>query len=706
MFSLSDSIEKLSFLKKKEITALNSLGIENFQDLIYYFPFRYENYSTQKEIASLTAGENATISGKVISIKSSRTWKKRMMITECLVQDHSGNIKVIWYNLASPQSPLRFISKGKYIQISGKTSINKKNELNFQHPNFQLINKLAPQNQENNFSAQTGRLLPIYPENQKTTNYFLRRIIKRILPLVEVPEILPLETLKANKFPSRIDALKKIHFPKNETEAILAKKRFAFEKIFLMQLVFLQTKKSWEKNLAVPIPFKEKSIKELVQSFPFQLTLAQKKAAWQIIKDLEKNHPMNRLLEGDVGSGKTVVAVMALFSVTQKKYQSIILAPTEVLAIQHFQNISRLLEKKIKNIGLLTSSKSLLGAENLTKKELLKKIANGQVSILVATHAALQKKVSFKNLALTIIDEQHRFGVDQRAFLLKKTASINDGEKRTTPHLLTMTATPIPRTLSLAFFGDLDLSIIDEYPQGRKQIITKVVAEEERKSFYTFIEKEVALGRQVFVICPLVEESSKISQVKSVKAEYERLKKDTLAKLRLGILHGRMKSEEKEAIMKKFKNREIDVLISTSVIEVGIDIPNASIIAIEGAERFGLSQLHQLRGRVGRGAHQSYCFLLTSSGVPKTTSRLSAMEKTNDGFKIAQYDLKLRGPGQFFGKNQSGAPDIAMQSLSDLKLIEIARLEAKKILDFDFNLSKFPLLKKEVELIQQKTHWE
>ncbi len=703
--SLNTSIEKIPFISTSWRQKLSILNILTVEDLLYHFPSRYDDFSQFKKIVDLLIGETVTIRGQITEIKTKRAWRRRMSITEIYVADDTGTIKAVWFNFVGP---LKYAKKDSFVQLSGKTSISKSNELQFQHPNFEIISqkKLLLEEAVSTNSTSTGSIVSIYPETKGLTSFWLRKNIKRILDILEVEESLPKELLKELKFPLLEDALWSIHFPENSTESALAKKRFAFEKMFLFQLKALSVKANWDKNKAPKVKFKKKLIKDFVKSLPFVLTDAQKKSAWQIIQDLEKTTPMNRLLEGDVGSGKTVVATLAILSVISNKFQAALLAPTEVLAVQHYEGISKLLHKLGFKGALLTGSQGRIGQEKISKLKLTKKIALGEVAFVIGTHAILQDNVKFKKLALLNIDEQHRFGVKQRAKLQQGALEIKDGLKTKIPHLLTMTATPIPRTLSLALFGNLDLSIIDEYPKGRKKIITKVISSNNREAVYRFIKQEIAKKRQAFFVYPLVEESSKISQVKAAKTELENLKNGPFADYNLGLLHGKVKPKEKELTMEKFKAKEFDILIATSVVEVGIDIPNASVMVIEGAERFGLAQLHQFRGRVGRGAHQSYCFLITSNNAPSSTKRLHIMEKTNDGFLIAQEDMKLRGPGQFMGITQSGIPDITMESLADTKTIQLARTMAQEFLKNDPLLKKSPSLKKRVDNITASVHLE
>ena len=507
--------------------------------------------------------------------------------------------------------------------------------------------------------------------------------------------------------------------------------------MFLVQLKTIQIKKEFAEKNSTGIKFDEKLIQNFVSHLPFKLTNAQRKASFEILKDLEKPRPMNRLLNGDVGSGKTIVSAISVLQTISAGYQTAIMAPTEVLARQHFESFCEIFKDYGINIALLTNSyrkinnfqfsifnfQSIFNEKILKNKKngreyLLKNIANAKINLVIGTHALIQKDVRFGNLALVIIDEQHRFGVTQRATLQqnipRESASSPRESAQRVPHLLTMTATPIPRTLAIAFFGSLDLSILDEMPKNRKPIITKIITPSERNKIYEFIKSEIKKKRQIFVILPLIEESLSESMVdvKAVKAEHERLSREIFPEFKLGLLHGKLKAKEKETVMKDFSDKKIDILVSTSVVEVGIDIPNATVMLIENSERFGLTQLHQFRGRVGRGTEQSYCFLFTAeNSVPTSVptlvpTRLKILEKTNDGFEISEADLKLRGPGQFFGTLQSGLPDIAMEHLSNVKLIKFARAEAQEILKLDPKLKGHPLLADALKKFSEKIHLE
>jgi ATP-dependent DNA helicase RecG len=568
--------------------------------------------------------------------------------------------------------------------------------------------------------THTGRLVPVYPETAGVSSRWLRYIIKPLLAgYSKSPDPLPENILDAYEFMPWRQAIQQIHFPDSEDLAAAARKRFAFEELFFIQLAVLRERVRLNREQSKPIPFDAELIKEFVKSLPFKLTEAQRKAAYRIVKDMEKPRPMNRLLQGDVGSGKTVVAMIAALTCAKAGGQTAVMVPTEILAQQHYANFTKLLAPFGIEIGLLCSKHcdiSTYGAAS--KAAVLNQAKNGESQILIGTNALIQKGVAFKNLDLVVLDEQHRFGVDQRAALAKNSQTAK--KTALTPHLLSMTATPIPRTLALTVYGDLDLALIDQMPPGRVKIETRIILPEERASAYEFIRNEIKNGRQAFVICPRIEPEDKeevkrdgilfdlkadyssAEAVKAVKEEFEKLSKDVFPELRVEMLHGKMKTAEKNEIMEKFKTGKTDILVSTSVIEVGIDIPNATIMAIEGSHKFGLAQLHQFRGRVGRGEHRSYCLLF--SDYP--TRRLNAMLKFDSGFELAEKDLQIRGPGEVFGSAQWGAPDLAMASLADVFLVEKSRNAAKGILASDPDLSHHPLLLNRIKDFRSRTHLE
>ncbi|MDO8430078.1 MAG: ATP-dependent DNA helicase RecG, partial [bacterium] len=544
--------------------------------------------------------------------------------------------------------------------------------------------------------------------------------IKPLLKSLDIlDDFIPAEILKEQKFPDINLALKRIHFPLKLVDAELAKKRFAFENLFLLQLNNLKIKSQLAIKKADAISTDKNYLQELISQLPFQLTGSQKESLKEIIEDLQKPHPMNRLLQGDVGSGKTVIAALSAILVAKNQFQTVFMAPTEVLAGQHYRTITGIFKDFNKGIALLTANKNELsfGEKSdvkISKAKLLKEIENGNAKIIIGTHAVIQKGVKFKNLALAIVDEQHRFGVQQRAALLKN----ENDQDVSIPHFLSMSATPIPRTLTLTVFGDLDLSTITELPAGRKEIITKIVAPENRPKAYDFIKEQIIKGRQAFVICPRIEPGTikegevlseakkKALELKSVKEEFEKLSTKIFPDLRVVMLHGKMKGKEKDQIMKDFQGRKYDILISTSVIEVGVDVQNAAIMMIEGSERFGLAQLYQFRGRVGRAEHQSFCLLFTDSDSDTVKRRLNFLLTAKNGFELAEKDLLLRGPGQFLGESQTGLPDIAMDALKDIQLVKTARDAAKEIISNDSEFYNFPALKERFQQFQKEIHLE
>jgi ATP-dependent DNA helicase RecG len=705
MITLQTPLKNIPKIIPKYHKILEKMELHTVEDLLLYFPFRYDDFSQTVLISPEHTNQTVTIEGVVTKTKLARVFRRKMTIAEITVEDENKlPLKAVWFN---QPFILESMPEGTLVRLSGKITLHGK-MLQMSNPSWE---KAARE------TTNTGCLVPVYSETRGITSKWIRWQIKPLLELAkQLDDLIPYEIRTRLNLYDIYTALTQIHFPQSREKLLRAQKRFAFGEMFLVQLKTLQVKSQWENNNSLQINFDEKLIQAFVKQLPFKLTGAQRKASFEILKDLEKPMPMNRLLNGDVGSGKTIVAAIACLQAQNAGFQIALLAPTEVLAKQHFESFQKIFTDYDFNIALLTSSYKQINNATETRLNLLKKIADGKINLIIGTHAIIQKDVAFKNLALIIIDEQHRFGVAQRAFLQQETMEASDGSKKTIPHLLTMTATPIPRTLAIAMFGSLELSILDEMPKNRKEIITRIIPPDVRQETYDFIRQQVQTGRQVFIILPLVEDSKVLTEVKAATSEHKRLSEEIFPDLRLGLLHGKLKSKEKETVMQEFsalggsasggKDKKIDILVSTSVVEVGIDIPNATIMMIEDADRFGLSQLHQFRGRVGRGQHQSYCFLLTNSNTEKATDRLRAMEDTNDGFEISQKDLELRGPGQFFGLVQSGLPDIAMEHLSNLKLIKFARAEAKNILDVDPQLKKHPLLKDALKKFQEKVHLE
>ena len=622
----------------------------------------------------------------------------------------------MWFNQPYIDKSLK---EDDFVCLAGKVSLGK-GGLYLNNPAYEKINEVT----DNHSLTHTGRIVPVYSETRGVTSRWLRYIIKPLLANFynKVPEILPEEILKKHKFLPIQKALWQAHFPDSFEYADAAKARFAFENLFLLQLSILKERAKLMQKTAPACPMDAKLMREFTKSLPFQLTDSQKQCSYQILKDLEKPAPMSRLLEGDVGSGKTVVATMAALSAVKNGHQVAFMAPTEILASQHFKGISKMLEKFDVAIGYLSGKESFRykagKIEEVKKKDLLLDLEFGQIPMVIGTHSLIQKTVKFSKLALVIVDEQHRFGVAQRAELTKNS--------RLVPHLLSMTATPIPRTLALTVYGDLDLSLIKEMPKDRKKTKTVIVDPSERKTAYDFIRKEVKEGKGVFVICPKIESGSlKLeagmttgsfvpqnyslisgNETKSVTQEYEKLSKEIFPDLRITMMHGKMKPKEKERIMLDFKKGEIDVLVSTSVVEVGVDVPRATVMMIEGAERFGLAQLHQFRGRVGRSDMQSYCFLFTTDPSQLNRKRLKALVDSHNGFELAQKDLEIRGPGQLYGSQQWGIPDVAMEGILNIFLVEKTRAAAKEMLEKDPELKNHLLLKERVKHFEKKIHFE
>jgi len=702
--TLSDTRAITPFYLKK----FQKLGINAIEDLILHFPRRYNDFTNLMRIAELSAGQVATIQGKILKIKSISIFRRHINITEAIVEDDSGSIKAIWFN--QPYLA-KVLAEGTVVSLSGKIEHYKKG--------IQISNPMYEKMDEMGDLTHTGRLVPIYSETAGLTSRYIRNLVKKFLPIGKtIPDILPLAIVKKYGFPAFYSALREIHFPESQESLEKARQRLAFEELFIIQLAGIRQKMAWRKQSAVPISFNKELVKKFVASLPFKLTNDQRKAAWDILQDLEHKYPMNRLLLGDVGSGKTVVAFIAALEAAAKGWQVAFMAPTEILASQHFTSAIKMLGSENLAIGLFTGSMAKIYSGNsrtlqdISHKAMIGKINGGQTDILFGTHSLIQKEIHFKKLALAIIDEQHRFGVRQRGQMLpalkkqeeKEGSFLKFGDPGLpVPHVLSMSATPIPRTLALAFYGTVDISVIDEMPLDRKKIITKIVAPLDRPRAYDFINKQIQKGHQAFIVCPRVD-GSDLDESRAATKEYNKLAKKEFKGLTLGLLHGRLKPDIKERTIKDFAAGKINVLVTTSVVEVGIDVPNASVMMIEGADYFGLAELHQFRGRVGRGAAQSHCFLFTDSENEETLDRLSAMEKTANGFDLAAQDLRQRGPGEFLGNGpiQSGFPDLKIADFLNEKMLKISQAEAKSILAEDSSLKKYPMLFRKLEAYKTK----
>lgn len=686
--NLDTTLDKIYGIGPKIFKKLQKIGLNTVSDAIFYYPFRYEDFSHLKQINELINEESATIKGKIILLNNKRSPRKRMNITEMLLEDNSGQIQIVWFNQPYIKNTLQI---GDEIYVSG---VVKKSLLgpSLVNPNYEKTDR---------DTSHTARIIPIYPSTEHLSQKQLRYVIKQSLSCLNlVKEKLPNEIIECEKLLNLQESLKQIHFPDNYEKLELAKKRLSFDEIFLLSCLSKYIKKQNIELSAPVIKFKEKQIKEFVTKIPFELTEDQRKSTWQILQNINEKIPMNRLLEGDVGSGKTIVSFICAYNVILNKFQTILMSPTQILAKQHFENAVKFFKDYNINILLLTNSDRLLFngkkelAQKLTKNEVFKFVKKSD--FIIGTHSLIQKDIEFKNIGLIVIDEQHRFGVKQRQELTKKSDI--------SPHFLSMTATPIPRSLALTIYGDLDISRILQKPVGRKKIITKFVSAHNRTKAYEFIYNQINAGRQVFVVCPLINESDKLG-VKSVLSEYEKLNTEIFPNLKIGFLHGKMKEAEKQKVLKSFSLNETKILVSTSVIEVGIDFPNATIMMVEGADRFGLASLHQFRGRVGRGEHQSFCFLFSESNSEKTKKRLEILTKTDDGFELAEFDLKFRGSGDLYGIKQSGfMTGIKIADLSDLELIKKCNVWAQYV--FEKGLEKFPEIKKEVEILSSDIHLE
>jgi len=703
LLQLSDPVSKVRGVGPRYFKYLNKLGIKTIKDLLWHFPFRYEDFSQIKKIKDLQPDEICSLIVTITKVNLRRSFRKKMFIIEAKASDDTGTIDIIWFNQLYL---IKTIPPGTTLSLSGKVKAKGK-KLILSSPSYEVISRQKLSEDFFEDLKHTGRLVPIYPETEGLSSRAFRYLIK---PLLDSPlnlsEYLPDFLLKKYNLLPLKAALNQIHFPVSLALSQKAKERFIFESLLFSQLYLLKIKRKVNLLPYPKIKLDIEFLKSFVKALPFSLTEAQRKSLWEIAKNLN-NQLMNRLLEGEVGSGKTVIALAASLLTLNSQYQVAFMAPTEILAHQHFEKFKSFTKNYKVKIAFLTSSEAKIydqGLEGKISKRALNKIINSYLPIIViGTHALIQKNIHFNKLGLVIVDEQHRFGVEQRKKLLSP-----DTITKEVPHLLSLTATPIPRTLALVFYGDMDLSVLDELPQERKKVITKVVPPKDKEKVYQFIREEVKKGDKVFVICPRIEENEisplafsaknlislaeKINyEVKAVKKEYKKLSEDIFPDLKVDMLHGKMKSQEKEQVMRQFQENKINILVSTSVVEVGIDIPNATVMVIEGAEHFGLAQLHQFRGRVGRFKYQSYCFLFTESSSKTIYSRLESLVKYNDGFKLAEIDLSLRGPGEFLGTKQSGIPDLLMSSLLDKEMIEEVHQVAQNLLLENYNLKKWPL---------------
>jgi ATP-dependent DNA helicase RecG len=728
---LSDKLEEKFRLDINQKKALYKLKIFSVADLLGYFPVRYSDISEIKNIAELVPGDLATVYGKVSKLKTKKAFRSKIPMAEGEVEDLSGKIKITWFNQAYLA---KMIKNGENVKLTGKVTQGKngkKDSLYLANPEFEKLPDMPIDAHDTLFKkngiSNLGFSYPVYVETRGITSKWFYHAIEKIFKehtLDNLKDYIPDDILKKYHLPTLKTALVWMHKPKNKNDAQSARKRFAFEEVFCIQLERQHDKFEYRKNKSFQIRKEPKKVQDFLKRFPFESTNSQKKSIETILNDMGKNFPMSRLLEGDVGSGKTAVAATASYVTVQQRpfdyaqgkpqdfgnLQVAYMAPTEILATQHFESFIEYFKHLPINIGLITGSgcrkfPSKLnpnGWTTISRTQLLKWVANGEIPILIGTHALIQKTVKFKNLALVVIDEQHRFGTMQRRKLVRK--------DNIAPHLLSMTATPIPRTLALTVYGDLDLSLLDEMPAGRKQIITEIITPNKRESTYEKIRLELRSGRQLYIICPRIFEPDPKKElalnVKSAVEEAKRLKKEVFQEYEIGVLHSKMSKEKKEEVMQNFALGKINILCATSVVEVGVNVPNATVIIIEGAERFGLAQLHQLRGRVIRSSHQAYCYIFAEAKSEKTVERLKALQTAKNGFELAELDLILRGSGGLGGTKQWGITDLGMEAIKNIKMVEAARTEAIRLIGEDPELTKYPLLKQKVHEKAGEFHFE
>ncbi len=722
MITLTTPLEKVTRIVDARVRrGLAKLRLRTVGDILYHFPARYSDQSALQNIRDLVAGETVSVYGTATKLKLAKSFRSKITRASALITDETGSIEAVWFH--QPYIA-KMLGEGATAKFSGRVSARKNGTLYLANPEYELVDKVQTVGSSlfGNRPSEAAALFPVYPESRGLTSRWLYHVVKKILADHTFPDALidpiPADILKKYNLPGLKTALIWIHLPHSLEDAAVARKRFAFEEVFFIQLAKQAERLTAKQQPAFTINKAPTDLADFTSHFPFAETAAQKKAVTTILEDFARGQPMSRLLEGDVGSGKTAVAATTAYATVSSRptgqnfgvLQVAYMCPTEILANQHFESFIRYFFHLGTPVGLITSSgckkfPSKVNPEgwtDISRPQLLRWVASGEIPILIGTHALIQKAVQFKHLAYVIIDEQHRFGTAQRRRLARKDAQL--------PHLLSMTATPIPRTLALTIFGDLDLTLLDELPPGRKPVITKIVRPDQRDQMYEQVRAELEAGRQAYVICPRIDEPDPDEEVlleaKSVKAEARRLKKDIFPEYQIAPLHGKMTAAVKEKTMLDFNDKKIDILVATSLVEVGVNVPNATVIIIEGAERFGLAQLHQLRGRVIRSSQQAYCYVFTESGSQKTADRLKALATAKNGFELAEADLQLRGAGELYGIKQWGLSDVAMEALKNQAMVEAARSEARRLIESDPNLSRHPLLKTASLERQQDLHFE
>lgn len=675
--ALDSPVTELKGVGEALAKKLAILGIKTVYDLIDYYPRRYEDYSNLTTINSLKPGP-VSIQAKINHAKG-RYVRRGMHITEAIASDNTGSIKLVWFNQPYRSASLK-ASQEYY--LSGNFELRNQ-RFSITNPSIEMVSDMP---------VNTARIIPVYKETKGLSSYQIRGALKQCIDLIkQLPEILPPTITKKAKLMTHAEAILNLHFPKSSDDLAIARHRLAYEEVFSLSLASLLNKQEIKSEKSLSIDFLQQLAKDFVDKLPFQLTAGQRKIIWQIYLDLQKTQPMNRLVEGDVGSGKTVVATMAALMPLAQDWQVALMAPTEILARQHAETIHNLL----KPLGMHQSVGLLVGSLKKSQKEAAHEaIKNAEIKFIIGTHALIQEAVDMHKLALIVIDEQHRFGVKQRKQLMSKAGHM--------PHVLSLTATPIPRSLALTLYGEMDVSILDEKPKNRAVIETTIKSPNSRPALYDEIDQEIDKGRQAFVVCPLISESEALN-AKSAEETFQEMKKGYFKNRRIGLLHGKLKAELKQAIMQDFIDHKLDILVSTTVIEVGVDVPNATVMLIESAERFGLAQIHQLRGRVGRSEHPGYCYLMLSDSKPPSR-RIRALESSNDGFKLAELDLDIRGPGAIYGTMQHGQLDLRIASLTDSKLIAEARNNAQELIDSGENLLQYKELMKTVNKLRAVTN--
>lgn len=669
---LTSSVSRLKGVGPIVERGLNALGIQSIGDLLNYYPRRWESYLCVSSISRIQPGL-VSFTAKVEKVMMRRSHRnRRLTITEAVLSDDSGMVRAVWFN--QPYLAQSLLAGSSY-NFRGNYEF-KNGYIGLQNPSFDKQKLSNP-------------IVPIYPESKQINSTQIRKLIAQSIDCTsEIADVLPSQIMIEHSLMAKAQAISNLHLAKSMEDLELAKRSLRFEELFELVLAGMVIKRNIKEFVAEPIPYEADQAKKFVKALDFELTTAQKKAAHTILQDVSKTKPMNRLLEGDVGSGKTLVALMAAAMAAHSGFQTALMVPTEILARQHFKNSKALLDKLGVSSTLLISDMKKAARDTAQQA-----IQSGQAQLVIGTHALISKGIDFHKLGLVIVDEQHRFGVNQRKELKSKAGKM--------PHLLTMTATPIPRSLALVVYGDLDVSIIDELPAGRKPIQTKLVADKDRQAVYSHIDQLISQGDQAYVVCPLISESDKLG-VKSVEAEFKNLSETVFRHRKIGLLHGKLKAEAKAEIMDRFKSGKLDMIIATSVIEVGVDVPNATIMLIEGSDRFGLAALHQLRGRVGRGSKKSHCYLFSHSTNPDTINRIRALEKTGDGFRLAQIDLQNRGPGEIYGTAQSGILDLRLADLFDTKLINEVKQSADSFLN-KHNLLEYEQLSSRVSRLTKIT---